>query len=151
MPNREVHQIAGAAAGSMLAGLWSKRKSGIEHPSIVVGGLLGGILGASIPDYLDPPDSPNHRGVGHSLALASAIGVGCTRALPFLITNALRAKEIADSYSEQGFAVPLLIGLRLQAALKGIGLALGIPAGVASHLLMDGDTPDGIRLFNSKV
>ncbi len=151
MPNREAHQVAGGAAGSILAGLWAARRSGRVDPAVTIGGLLGGLIGACIPDSLDPPDSPNHRGVGHSLALAGTIGAGCSTSLPILIANAVRTKEEVNAYVAQGLAVPLLVGLRRQLALIALGVALGVTAGVASHLVLDGETPDGIRLFNRKV
>lgn len=151
MPNRKEHQVVGGAAGSMLAGLWAASRNGTAHPSIVVGGLLGGFMGASIPDAIDTPDSPNHRGAGHSLALAGTIGAGCTASLPNLIEDVVRAQEIVDSYVEQGLTVPLLFELRLHFALLVLGFFWGVPAGLVSHLVLDGETPDGIRLFNRKV
>ena len=151
MPNRKTHQAAGGTAGSILAGIWAAHRSGTVHPSIVAGGLLGGLIGARMPDIADPPDSPNHRGTGHSIAFGGTVAAGCSASIPILIDNARRAEQEANAYIERGYRVPLLIGLRLHLALAALGFTIGVPAGVASHLVLDSETPDGIRVLNRKI
>jgi membrane-bound metal-dependent hydrolase YbcI (DUF457 family) len=148
MPYRKEHQIAGGSAGLLLAGIWSANNIGSAHPAILAGGVLGGLLGASIPDTLDPPNSPNHRGAGHSVAMASMISGVCATTLSELISYAREEYRKVNAYVNQGYQPPLLAGLRLHALLLAIGIMVGIPAGLVSHLVLDSGTPDGIRVLN---
>ena len=151
MPDKQKHQIAGACYGSAFAGIWSIRETGSIDPTIIAGGLLGGILGAAIPDSLDPPDSPRHRGFGHSLLAAGAICGICADTISNLTTFAEEEQRRFDACIELGYQYPLLNGIRLQAALLLIGVVVGLPAGVISHLILDNRSPDGIRLFNRQI
>jgi membrane-bound metal-dependent hydrolase YbcI (DUF457 family) len=65
MPNRSIHVAAGAAAGLIVAAF---------HPSLanvnlgwrlLLGGSIGGI-GGTLPDLIEPADSPSHRSSAHS-------------------------------------------------------------------------------------
>ena len=148
MPNRRTHQIAGGGAGSILAGIWSAHMTDNLHPTTAAGCILGGLLGAAIPDSVDPPNSPKHRGTGHSIALASIISGGCLKTLPELILYAREEQRVINAYIHQGYQSPLVNVFRLHVALLTIGIIAGIPAGLISHLVLDSESPDGIRLLN---
>ncbi len=74
--NRQAHMAIGAPAGGVgyvLACRWLD-----EEPAL--GGMLfragAGAVAACLPDILEPPHHPNHRGFAHSLVVNTAIAVG---------------------------------------------------------------------------
>jgi len=79
----------------------------------VKGGAVGAVAGA-LPDVLEPPLSPNHRGFFHSMPFLAALGV----------------------------AAALLIGGRSKTAL--LGLLFSFLVGYGPHLWADGRTPQGL-------
>lgn len=85
---------------------------------VITVGFLGGVA-ATLPDILDPPTSPKHRSVGHSIALSGSL-------IPVL----QRIKENPQINQNQK------------------DIAQSIFVGFASHLLMDADTPAGLPFFD---
>jgi membrane-bound metal-dependent hydrolase YbcI (DUF457 family) len=88
--------------------------------SVVVGGLAG-----TLPDILEPPVSPNHRGFYHSAAFLGLTAAGGVWA----------GKKIIDSKWSPA------------AKMSCICLLLIVFLGVASHVVMDWTTPAGFNLI----
>ncbi len=123
MPRQREHARDGALVGGY-AGLIEAiaRQHGGTRPlsmselagRVVVGAGLGAVA-ASLPDLLEPADSPNHRGLFHSAIL----GAGLISAL------------VATS-SKNGGKTSLL------------ALTAPAVAGYVAHLAKDSQTPQGI-------
>lgn len=115
MPNHGTHVLIGAIGGALL---YVVHKRWMGEPISLAGLLFAaglGAMAATIPDLLEPPIHPNHRGTAHS-ALA-LLGVAYT-AMETVSSDAL-----TDADKE---------------------LILALAAGYASHLAADATTPMGL-------
>lgn len=73
MPNGPTHRRMGALAGGVAA-LYHARDEPLRGACLeTLGGVFGGVLGSMLPDRLDPPTSPRHRGAYHSVLLLIAL------------------------------------------------------------------------------
>jgi hypothetical protein len=108
------------------------------------------MIGAWLPDALDPPNHPHHRGIGHGCAALMGVGffmVNSSATVDRLRSMAekLRAQAGALRPDDQLRAVLLdavgLLALVLAGSITGMGV------GYASHLVMDGTTPKGLPLI----
>lgn len=145
MPNRKTHVNTGMLAGA-LASLVVQTKNGQLNVPEFAGTILGGTAGGRLPDVVDPPDSPNHRGFGHSPA--SALGLcGITEAAILKLRKTLSPLlSHADRYIATGYEIPSELAVKIAAYRLLIGFATGVSAGNISHLLLDSSTPAGIKL-----
>jgi membrane-bound metal-dependent hydrolase YbcI (DUF457 family) len=131
MPNRKAHQEAGAKAGALIALVGNlveqaKRKNINPQYCFNVGelaamgmlGYMGGAVGGILPDLLEPAVHPGHRNVCHSLTAGGLLVAG--------------ANKVHSNPT-------------LHPCLKTVASA--VTAGYASHLILDGQTPNGIPIF----
>ena len=140
MPNRREHIEVGAVAGALVALLRSDAQDSGELLLEVAGGALGGALGGRLPDILEPPTSPGHRGVAHAIIPVAAAGSFVVSRLPGASVPRPRAME-RQGVQHDGTPASSL-GERFLS-----GLAVGGAVGYASHLLMDSTTPRGLPLL----
>ena len=73
MPCRRTHQIVGVATGALYASYRVKDQRPHNWVAETAGGAMGGYVGGTLPDVLEPASSSWHRGAGHSLAAGGAI------------------------------------------------------------------------------
>ena len=152
MPNKNVHVPVGVISGGLVTALASPMMTWCGPYLIeVIGALAGGALGGRLPDIIDPPDSPRHRGFGHSMACTAILDAGLSGVLITLRTQINELDSEADLYRRSGYTIPSEVALKLISCRIAYGFCLGLGAGWFSHLVMDGCMPDGLRLFNSKV
>lgn len=120
MPNAETHFGVGAGA-SVLTYLINKksRNEQAQLQEILAVGLFGGAV-ALLPDIIDPPLSPDHRGIGHSIALSGIL-------IPLLLKRIEENPQISPD--QKDFVKSLIVGF-------------------ASHLLLDAGTPAGLPIFD---
>ena len=137
MPNKYVHTAAGAIAGAAAGYLASSSEDHLGKLSSCLGGVAGGLLTCRIPDFIDPPGSHKHRKIGHSI-----LGNGIVLAFGYS-KLALWNKQIQENAMQADEEEnPLLAcGWRFLG-----GMMHGLPTGLASHLLLDIDTPKGLPL-----
>jgi len=145
MPNRGVHGAAGVLVGGGGAWLSSKGAQNADPFLEIVAGAVFGWAGGVLPDVLDPPDSPNHRGVAHGLAAAALLA-----SVPW--------KECAQHWRDEAarhraLAVdPMLANERTWHELAAIfcsvlaGAHIGLPCAYGSHLALDSGTPRSLPL-----
>jgi membrane-bound metal-dependent hydrolase YbcI (DUF457 family) len=140
MPNRPTHLAVGTVSG-LAAGILTSRSLPQKHQLLhVTFAGIGGSIGALAPDTLEPPISPNHRGVFHSVAAAGSIGAAqlagwqadCHLAAAFCDTRALCASPGSHERSNQEVKAFLWRALA--------GLIVGFLTGYASHLILDATT-----------
>lgn len=138
MPNKELHRPVGVVAGAVTAGLLADK----DHWFLeTLGGSLGGWLGAAMPDWIDPPTSPNHRDLAHGVLSAG----GCLVALlcklnELQVRLRTRASELEQTASRSPATSKNLL-LAAAACRLGAGLIAGFLAGYACHLIQDSRTP----------
>lgn len=119
MPNSKTHFTVGAGT-SIFTYLLNKnsRNETASLEEVITVGLLGGAA-ATLPDILDPPTSPKHRSIGHSIALSGSL-------IPML----QRIKENPQINQNQK------------------DIADSVFAAFASHLVIDAGTPAGLPFFD---
>ena len=146
MPNKKQHRQVSSVVGGAAAALYcySKERQ-VGHTLIwVLGGYLGGRLVGSLPDFLDRPTSPNHRGLGHAVVpnviLISASWSRARDLIKYLDEHAERFKD-EDS----------LKGLLFEfGCYLACGMIVGVFVGHLAHLAADFCTPKGLPLISGK-
>ncbi|MCK4505114.1 MAG: metal-dependent hydrolase [Candidatus Aegiribacteria sp.] len=150
MPNRNVHVPVGASSG-LVAALAAPMPWRGPYLVEVISALAGGVLGGRLPDIIDPPDSPRHRGFGHSITCAVIVEAGLSNFLMTLRTQIKDLDSEADMYLRNGYTIPSEVASKLLMQRIAYGFCIGLGAGWLSHLAMDVCMPDGLRLINSKL
>jgi len=149
MPNREVHARTGAVAGVAYAGYHAWKQPRPVVVAEAAGGLIGGIVGGLLPDWIDTPDSPHHRAEAHSMGITGTVGYLLKQQLPAW-QAALREK--AHHYGELQSASPTplhQLGYGILELLFRLlsGFFAGVLAGYASHLALDSLTPSALPIL----
>jgi hypothetical protein len=155
MPSRDVHRPFSAAVGVSFSAYRAHRcYQQYPDPALpialeMLGGLAGGWLGGALPDWIDPPTSPNHRSFGHGVAtVAGAIAWTADAVLDFQMRLRAQADDLVlnrwrlQSDFERTISVLAEFLLRFLA-----GLLDGLIAGYAAHLALDLCTPKGLPLL----
>ena len=149
MPNRHVHRPVGAVVGGTTALMLADRQSAVTLALEVMGGALGGCLGAAMPDRIDPPTSPRHRSIGHGVFTAgTGLALTTTQLAKWQRDIRAFAHETAASAVQSTRPRDQAI-LAVLAALTYLlaGALGGAVAGYASHLTLDAMTPMGLPLL----
>ena len=150
MPRRRTHLIVGTLSG---AGLAAHRSAG--HPDWArlletAGGGIGGAIGGRLPDILEPPFCPNHRGPAHSLsALALIAKVAHENLTAWQSTVRRWADDCATKRAacEAGSVLSVAWGMA-EAVLRFLaGLIAGVIGGYVSHVALDAFTPAGMAII----
>lgn len=120
MPNAGTHFGVGAGV-SALTYLASKnaRNEPVQLQELLAVGLFGGVV-ALLPDVIDPPLSPDHRSIGHSIALS---GLSIPVLIKWIDENAQMNSDQKD-------------------------FAKSMVAGYVSHLVLDAETHAGLPFFD---
>lgn len=151
MPNAAAHKALGAVSGMAASNYYvmpflrpEEEENG--KPTLLLAGLVAGGVGGRIPDILDPPIHPSHRGIYHSV-LAGCVAVGGTvltvKALKHLYQRHCQTRTRTQGLQTtvQSSGTPSGISLKQAAAAAAI---LAVLAGIISHLLADSGTPKGL-------
>lgn len=147
--NGKTHRVVGAVvgAGSTVAYRYAEQKS--LRLGEFIGGGLGGVLGASLPDILEPATSSWHRGPAHS-----ATGSAGLLYVAFKTVGNVRRQldETADRYYERarssedwlekGFYYLLAFLLDM-----ANGFVTGVVPGYVSHVALDATTPRSVPIL----
>jgi membrane-bound metal-dependent hydrolase YbcI (DUF457 family) len=127
MSNRNTHLVAGCITGIgtyfALKHMDAKEINLKEVIFTTSGGMIGGVL----PDLLDPPISPNHRGFAHSFSLGILLGFGIEKVYKYI-------RNVEFNKNEVWFNIVLLI-------------IMSLLIGYLSHLVLDVGTPKGLPLI----
>jgi len=139
MPNRPVHLAAAVPLATFVAAHKARELNGLRYVAEVAGGALGGAIGGLGPDWVDPPTSPFHRGVGHSAAVSCVLAVLASRRIDSW--QARLREEAARLRSLHRVAVdPLLrafYGICYVLMCLVSGALVGFLVGWGSHLALD--------------
>ena len=149
MANRKQHLAFGAAAGAAgyVAFVWIEQKQ--FSWAELLGYILGGSLGAMLPDMVEPATHPNHRSFFHSQIFAVLAAKSAWEYSQQIRQAELqRAEECVASArlasSEEEASV-----WRWQASCHSFfaGLLPGLVLGYGSHLAADAVTPKSLPLL----
>jgi hypothetical protein len=147
--NAQAHRLGGAVAGGGVAFVTRKGQNGIETLVEVLAGAGGGILGAKVPDWIEPATHSWHRGTAHSFTVAGGITAGSSQGIVSMeascqeriATARLRLQYAATPGEQLLHTLEILFWLALVALLKGLA------GGYVSHLALDALTPRGIPII----
>jgi uncharacterized membrane protein YfcA len=130
MPNGGTHRKLGALTGGAAAGYHARGESQRALVTEILGGLCGGTIGGVLPDRLDPPLSPRHRGGFHSVVVLAV--------LLFLVLETQRrvCRQRAEEATRWGPLGPQHT-LESDAWRFLSGLITGLQWGYISHLTAD--------------
>lgn len=159
--HRRVGAVAGAGAAGVNVGrrISAKRRRGenVDRVDVAaavahtVGGALGGVVGAILPDRVDPPTSPRHRSVGHSVAIAVTSSTSLTVHAPSIVEERLepmlerQRQAVRDA---RGFVDTAVAALKMILGELFAGFISSLPAGYLSHLLCDAGTTMGLPVLS---
>lgn len=149
MSNRATHAKAAIPSGAAFAGYRARRQRRSHQIVETVGGTVGGYIGGRLPDLIDPPDCPNHRGIGHSVFSITIAGTIIYKKLAdwqeWYRDLADDAKLRADNTTDQLWKAFFLLA---EFVLRFIaGMIAGVIGGYASHLALDFMTPCSLPLL----
>ncbi len=148
MPNCDVHGPVGTASGGLYAVYMSYGQPLSHVIAEAAGGAVGGYAGGVLPDRIDVATHPGHRAEAHSMAITGTAGWIVSENLPEW-QAALRSH--ADRFAAMRMQAenPLLQVLLWIAEFCRFvaGLAAGVSAGYASHLMLDFFTRRRYPLF----
>ena len=118
MPNNDDHSVYGGIIGLLCYFGYTNLKN--TKPTILgaVGSSLLGGTAAKLPDYLEPPTSPNHRGFFHSKSMGVAL------------TSILQRAAESMTLSDEGKLLTAIVGFSY-----------------LSHLALDSKTNKGLPLY----
>ena len=147
MPGRRTHDIGGAVVGLGVGVVKMDRIPADGRWAYVLGGVAGGVLGARLPDLLEPATSSWHRGTCHSLTALAMLGSACA-APPEVVVRHCGA---LFAHAEGARGTRLAPGCDPRTASNHwwkemlcyflLGAIAGAAAGYLSHLVLDARTP----------
>jgi LexA-binding, inner membrane-associated putative hydrolase len=144
MPNRKVHVVTSSTLGAAYALYKAGEQPEPRRLSEALGGFVGGFAGGRLPDVLDPPTTPNHRGRAHSFTAVATVMKLSTQELDRWQDT---CRCWADDFHLRQSALPLdsLERFTLQIAEFACRLLAGFLAGLLAgcfvHLALDACTP----------
>lgn len=144
MPNRKTHiRIAiGTAVGAYLLECYVTRA--LFCPDTLALRAVGGVLGGTLPDLLEPATHPGHRRFAHSLATGTLLA---TKTLPATYARVRRIRRPALPASV-GCARTLESPGPTMRERDGLSqLSIGLQHGYLSHLIADARTPKSLPLL----
>ena len=99
------HAFASIPSGGTFAAYQARNQTPSQQGVETLAGLFGGYLGGRLPDLIDPPDCPNHRGIGHSVFAITIAGTVIYKNLSdwqgWFRDLADRARARADSATDE--------------------------------------------------
>lgn len=148
MPNRTVHMATSSFVGTITALRMSESQPSDHRLHEVVGGFLGGLAGGRLPDVIEPPLHPNHRGFAHSVTATAAV---LKAGQEYLESSQQWLRDRADSLELRAASLPAnslaaaLLKLIASMCRIAAGFLAGLAAGYLTHVVLDAFTPRSVR------
>ena len=149
MANGKTHLAVGIASGGAYAALARNRTQDNDWLLDLLAGMVGGYIGAKLPDILEPATSSWHRDFFHSFAVGAGtvaytpgwLGQVEEHAHQQIVQNQLNLRWISDPQQRTKTEISILFWRFLVPFLRGL------IAGYVSHLALDATTPRSLPLF----
>lgn len=150
MSNRATHHGVAALVGLGVGVYTARNQEGWPAVARLLGAVVGSLLGGSLPDVLEPAVHSWHRQSFHSWAVLAG-SAGVTAGPPVALRRWIGERDAAaERLRMQRVGLPA--GDRDRTALwlaemfehVLVGAAVGLPAGYASHLVLDAASPRGL-------
>jgi hypothetical protein len=151
MANGRTHRKVGTASGAIAAFARTRLDdTPIDVILHVLGGYVGGAMGAALPDVIEPAVHSHHRHVAHSWTTVAGITAASAQFLvawedhcraQAAIAAARRTDPALTDLQRQGHWIEELLWKFLH------GVVPGLATGYLSHLVLDAATPRGIPLL----
>lgn len=147
----KTHRKIGTAAGALVGITAASDADDIWQKFLaLIGGAIGGNLGARMPDWIEPAVHSHHRNIAHSVTAGTSIVAYAAKK-----TRAWerQCRERAAYFAERlenphlDFFDRIKYGLAELFWRIAVGFARGLGAGYLSHLALDARTPRGIPLL----
>ncbi len=147
--NGHAHKQVGGPTGAVAAFALARKQTPAARIVETFGGYVGGVVGARLPDIIDPPTCPHHRSIGHGIVPVGLASRACLDRIPAWQEQLRRSAEEHSVAAAQTTDVweRLLHSLLELLCRVGAGMLAGIPAGYLSHLALDATTPAGLPLI----
>jgi membrane-bound metal-dependent hydrolase YbcI (DUF457 family) len=146
--NGHAHKTLGALTGPAVGISLSVKAHRRPRAAEALGWVAGGVVGAKLPDIIEPAHNPHHRKFAHS-AIVLQGNVAILRSCE-LQCSIQWLHDAADRQRAKTGESPLVDFLRELFALFLeflAGVLPGVTAGYASHLFADWTTPKRIPLY----
>jgi membrane-bound metal-dependent hydrolase YbcI (DUF457 family) len=148
MASAKTHEVVGVFVGLLVTAYSTPGNQQLSEAALrVLGGVLGGIVGAKAPDTLEPALSSRHRSMFHSWSIAATALVSHSQIGSTLqnreetITRLKVMRASAKDHDRQRLSAEIA----MQQFIAGF-----LPAFIAaycSHLVLDAGTPRGLPLI----
>lgn len=149
MSDGKFHRRVGFVAGAASACYASRNQPAHLRVVETISGALAGIVGAMLPDQIDPPTSPRHRSFGHGLVPVGAAGFWALKNLGrwqnWLRQQAQRLQQELVCETD-GFRRALL-NIAIVGCAVAAGAIAGLIGGYISHVALDALTPASLPVF----
>ena len=147
MPNRQVHVAVGAVVGAATAAARATHWSSPDPTIEAIAGLVGGLLGATLPDYFEPALTPRHREVLHSVVAGGALAAATFKAWEVACRNQCREWERVVATHMPGCEERLRAERNALLWRLAAAFLVGLAAGYVSHLVLNAGTPNSIPVL----
>lgn len=147
MPRRDKHLEIGITLALILVALLiltdeDQKRSLLE----LIGAALGVLVGALLPDILEPATTPRHRKTCHSVAVLAGNGALIVTPPAAMLKWRESLRRRAAQFRAQREALPPEHPGRTELWLYQVGchvlsgISIGLPVGYVSHLMADSKT-----------
>ena len=142
MPRKDTHLVVGALAGGVVTYLLAKHEGSKDPFMEAIGGALGGLTTACLPDWIEPAFTPSHRASAHSVAA----GAGVSMLIPALRQFAIDSRKYAETPAFKTLGAEAVRPDEVTRMMNYLaaGAAVGLAVGYLAHLVLDGHTPAGL-------
>ena len=150
MPGMNTHRRVGGALGLAYAAYHARDLGPQPFAFESLGGLVGGVIGGSVPDVVEPAISSWHRSTAHSWALGGTAVASVQKVEQWalamrppvrVIPAGLVQRPTVPVASSPQFTWEMAIGHFLSGFLRGLLV------GYISHLALDAGTKRGLPLL----
>lgn len=143
MSDGAFHRRIGFASGSIAAWCAASGQPLSLRAVETIGGAMGGVVGAILPDRFDPPTSPRHRSLAHGMVPVGAAAfwsiTNLKRWQTWLRSQATRMQDALATETDGLRRLLLMAGV--VACTLAAGAVAGLIAGYLSHVALDACTP----------
>lgn len=146
MPDRTAHYSAGLVAAVAALPVCRIRLQSDLTVSERLGCVYFSLLGSRLPDLIEEPDGPDHRGFFHSILCGALLSAGSTWMVAELDRELARISQKISQYCDDYLQIPIELIQQWSLCRLAISCLTGLTFGYESHLVLDGMTQKSLPL-----